>query len=48
VHDEIIVEVPDMKCDEPSFTQLMATVPAWASGFPLAVKTHSGVRYGKE
>ncbi len=49
VHDEIIAEVPD----EPSYNakrmaKLMATVPTWAEGLPLAAAGFEATRYHKE
>lgn len=49
VHDEIVAEAPDT----PEYTverlaSLMATVPAWAEGLPLAAAGFSTQRYRKE
>jgi DNA polymerase len=49
VHDELIAEVPD----SPSFSAdglgaIMATVPAWAPGLPLAAAGFETDRYRKE
>ena len=49
VHDELVTETPD----EPRFSalaleQMMAVVPAWADGLPLAAKGFETHRYGKD
>ena len=49
VHDELVCEVPD----EPAYSaehlsNLMATLPSWAAGLPLAAAGHECYRYGKE
>lgn len=48
VHDEIVAEVP---CDSAhtlaEFEKIMAAVPEWAPGFPIAVAGWEGERYRK-
>lgn len=45
VHDEIVSEEICGRADE--MTALMGEVPAWAEGFPIAVKCEAMRRYGK-
>lgn len=47
VHDEIIAEVPDGFGSKEEFETLMAQVPAWAKGLPVAVAGWEDVRYVK-
>lgn len=49
VHDEIVIELPAMQAqqDEESIYTVIATVPEWAKGLPIAVDGHRGVRYNK-
>lgn len=50
VHDEIVAEEELSSGDEGlaalAMTQVMAEVPAWATGFPVNVKCEAMVRYG--
>jgi DNA polymerase len=49
VHDENICYAPDGKMYGPKhLSQLMATVPPWASGLPLAAAGFEAYRYKKE
>ena len=48
VHDELLTETPDAErfsADE--LGRMMATVPAWAKGIPLAASGFETVRYRK-
>jgi len=47
VHDEIVVESAIGKVDLAEFEQLMAQVPVWAKGLPIAVEGWQGRRYRK-
>lgn len=46
VHDEIVCDVPPT-ASLPLFAQLMAQVPDWAEGIPIAVEVWKGQRYRK-
>jgi DNA polymerase len=49
VHDEIVTEIPVNNADKalPTFEKIMAEVPNWATGLPIAVKCFAKDRYGK-
>lgn len=48
VHDELIAEVPDdSRYSADHLAALMATVPPWASGLPLAAEGFEAYRYRK-
>ena len=47
VHDELVVEAPEGAVDLERFLQLMAVVPSWAEGLPIAVEGWQGRRYRK-
>jgi DNA polymerase len=47
VHDEIIAEVDDGVGSKAEFESLMAVVPSWAEGLPVAVEGWEGTRYAK-
>jgi DNA polymerase len=48
VHDELLTETPLGGDYSPEDLQkIMATVPAWCQGLPLAAKTWRGMRYDK-
>jgi DNA polymerase len=44
IHDEIVAEVAEDFGSAEEFARLMTTPPAWAEGWPLAVKTRNGPR----
>lgn len=49
VHDEVIAEAPDQEAwhiDE--FSEILATVPPWAEGLPLAAGGYEDYRYRKD
>jgi len=52
VHDEIVCEVFDLgdgmdaEMDAAEMTSVMGEVPAWATGFPIAVECEAMARYG--
>jgi len=49
VHDEIISEAPDLpEFNSDHLAGLMATVPSWAEGLPLAAAGFEAYRYRKE
>lgn len=49
VHDEIVTEVPDGPAfNAERLAALMATPPAWATGFPLAAAGFEAPRYRKD
>lgn len=49
VHDEIIAEAPDAdEFNHNELASLMATVPSWAEGLPLAAAGFESYRYRKE
>lgn len=48
VHDELVTEVPDTEDYTPeALSALMATVPEWAKGLPLAAEGFQAYRYRK-
>jgi DNA polymerase len=49
VHDEIVTEVPkfDDRLNEKRLSQVLAIVPEWANGLPLAAKGFQADRYRK-
>jgi DNA polymerase len=47
VHDEIVCEMPNGKGSLSEMSALMATVPEWARGTPIAVDGWEGKRYRK-
>ena len=47
VHDEAAAELPDERGSLEEFNRLMAVVPPWAVGMPLAAEGWSGARYKK-
>lgn len=49
VHDEVVVEIPATAGPETEkqIEHIMATVPAWATGLPLAAEGWRGFRYRK-
>ena len=47
VHDEAAAELPDERGSLEEFNALMAVVPPWAVGMPLAAEGWSGARYKK-
>jgi DNA polymerase len=47
VHDEVVSETPDDFGSLDEFKQLMATLPGWAEGLPLAVSGFKARRYQK-
>lgn len=49
VHDEILTETPDLlEFNAKHLSSLLATVPAWAQGMPLAAAGFEATRYRKE
>lgn len=49
VHDEVIAEVPARSnLNDERLGELLATVPAWAKGLPLAAGGFEGTRYRKD
>lgn len=49
VHDEIVTETPDSpEFSHEHLSAIMATVPAYAPGLPLAAAGFEAKRYGKE
>lgn len=47
VHDELVAEVKSGQGDLAEFEGLMAQIPPWAAGFPLAAEGWIGARYRK-
>ena len=47
VHDEIVCEVEQDRADPREIERLMAVVPAWAEGCPVAAEGFAGRRYRK-
>jgi DNA polymerase len=47
VHDELLCDVPIGHGSTEELQRLMATVPEWCPGLPLAAKTWEGYRYEK-
>ena len=48
VHDEIICQPPDLEeFNDKHLSSLLATVPVWCEGLPLAAKGHTSYRYVK-
>jgi DNA polymerase len=47
VHDEVLAEVPEGYGSLDEFCRLMAQVPDWAHGFPIAAEGWIGGRYRK-
>jgi DNA polymerase len=47
VHDELLCDVPEGHGSAEELREIMATVPAWCPGLPLAAKTWEGQRYEK-
>ena len=49
VHDELITETPDSpEFSAEHLSEIMATVPTWAEGLPLAAAGFESYRYRKE
>jgi DNA polymerase len=47
VHDEVVCETPNDFGSVEEFHKLVTTVPAWASGLPVAAKVRNGPRFAK-
>lgn len=47
VHDELIAEAPLGQGDVKEFEHMVAALPAWAEGCPIAAEGWAGVRYRK-
>ena len=49
VHDEVVTEAPDSpEFNAKHLSSLLATVPSWAEGMPLAAAGFETYRYRKE
>lgn len=49
VHDELLTEAPDTEdFSERQLSEIIATVPPWATGLPLSAAGFEGDRYKKE
>ena len=47
VHDELLAEAPGGQGDYKEFEELMATLPDWGHGCPVAAEGWQGIRYRK-
>ena len=47
VHDEVVCETPIGAVTPDLFGQVMAEIPHWAHGLPVAAEAEAGGRYGK-
>jgi hypothetical protein len=47
VHDEVVAEVPDGFGSVEEFKRLIAILPDWAAGLPIAAKAREGQRFSK-
>ena len=48
VHDELLSECPEGKADYEEFEELMAALPPWGAGCPVAAEGWQGIRYRKD
>jgi DNA polymerase len=48
VHDELLAECPGGTGDYEEFEDLMATLPPWGAGCPVAAEGWQGIRYRKD